>query len=261
LRSIINATRPDDSIVQHHAKALHPAQGFCASAADTLSTMNATILQGTELERQTLRLYAQLLATGTQWGGALVVTAGAGCSATGMPAAVSIAGGCTLALDPDVATVKAVFRQGGLDFVVNTLDEALRVLKNEIRQHKPLSVALTAPLAETLAEMDERGVRADLRLDLRLALSTDVAAALELTDEAAACLDRHGYAEVSLSGAECRALEAAVLSQLEATDLPRRRWLERIAHYQRPQPGAPRLCWLTAVEQAALLPEQAAAVR
>lgn len=255
--------QPLGGIVAHHAKALHSLQGFCAFAADTLEAMTttSTTLQGTELERQTLRLYAHLQALRAGWGGALVVTAGAGASATGLPAAVSIAGGCTLVVDPDVATVKSVFRQGGLDFVVNTLDEALRVLKNEIRQHKPLSVALTAPLAETLAEMDERGVRADLRLDLRLALSTDVAAALQLTDEAAAWLDRHGYAEVSLSGAERRALEAAVLSQLEATDLPRRRWLERIAHYQRPLPGAPRLCWLTAAEQAALLTQQAVAAR
>lgn len=212
----------------------------------------ATTLQGTELERQTLRLYARLLALRPNWGGALVVTAGAGASATGLPAAVSIAGGCTLVVDPDVATVKSVFRQGGLDFVVNTLDEALRVLKNEIRQHKPLSVALTAPLAETLAEMDERGVRADLRLDLRLDLLTEVAAPLELTDEAAAWLERHGYAEVSLPGEERRALEAAVLARLDAADAPRRRWLERIAHYQRPEPGAPRLCWLTEAEQAAL---------
>lgn len=236
-------------------------QGFCAFAADTLNRMNATILQGTELERQTLRLYAQLLATGTQWGGALVVTAGAGCSATGLPAAVSIAGGCTLALDPDVATVKAVFRQGGLDFVVNTLDEALRVLKNEIRQHKPLSVALTAPLEPVLAEMEERGVRADLRLDPPVGTGV----AQELAPDAAAWLAQRGYAEVSLPGQsgskpgqDRRALEAAVLAHLDAGDAPRRRWLERIAHYQRPLPGAPRLCWLTAAEQAALLPSLAA---
>jgi len=251
--------QPPGGIVAHHAKALHSLQGFCAFAADTLEAMTttSTTLQGTELERQTLRLYAHLQALRAGWGGALVVTAGAGASATGLPAAVSIAGGCTLAVDPDVATVKAVFRQGGLDFVVNSLDEALRVLKNEIRQHKPLSVALTAPLEPVLAEMDERGVRADLRLDLPNATGV----ALELAPDAAAWLEQHGYAEVSLPGEDRRALEAAVLARLDANDAPRRRWLERIAHYQRPQAGAPRLCWLTAAEQSALLPMQAVTAR
>ena len=81
------------------------------------------MLMATDLQRQTLRLYGELLARSDVWGGKLVFTSGEGASATGLPAAVSIAGGTTLVLDPEAATVKAVFRNGGIDFVVNTLDE------------------------------------------------------------------------------------------------------------------------------------------
>ena len=68
-----------------------------------------------DLQRQTLRLYGELLARSDVWGGKLVFTCGDGASATGLPAAVSIAGGTTLVLDSDSATVKAVFRSGGIE--------------------------------------------------------------------------------------------------------------------------------------------------
>jgi urocanate hydratase len=104
--------------------------------------MQQELLSGSDLQRQTLRLYGELVARHESWAGKLVFACGEGASATGLPAAASIAGGTALLLDPDAAAVKAVFRQGGVDFVVNTLDEALRVLKNEIRKQRPLSVAL-----------------------------------------------------------------------------------------------------------------------
>ncbi len=96
--------------------------------------MRRVVLSGVDLQRQTLRLYGELIARRESWAGQLVFAYGEGVSATGLPAAVSIAGGTLLLLDPDTAAVKSVFRQGGVDFVVNTLDEALRVLKNEITQ-------------------------------------------------------------------------------------------------------------------------------
>ncbi len=55
-------------------------------------------------------------------------------------------------------------RTGELDFVVNTLDEALRTLKNEIRQRRPLSVGLIADTDLALAEIAERGLLPDLLL-------------------------------------------------------------------------------------------------
>ena len=96
------------------------------------------------------------------WGGGLVLCCGEGCAAGGVPAAVSIAGGATLAIDGDAGAVKAAMRRGEIDFVVNTLDEALRALKNEVRQRGPLSVGLIADVSAALREMVERGVPPDL---------------------------------------------------------------------------------------------------
>ncbi len=201
-------------------------------------------MPSTDLQRQTLRHYGHLIARRESWAGQLVFTAGEGSSATGLPAAVSIAGGCTLALDPDAATVKSVFRQGGVDFVVNTLDEAVRVLKNEIRQHKPLSVALIAPLQPTLGEMTERGLQPDL--DCTTPATDDL-----LTPWLAA----RNWSEVALPATSLRELDAHLLTLLPPDDNLRRRWLQRIAHYQRPTPNTPRLLWLTPAEQALLQPE------
>ncbi len=198
----------------------------------------------TDLQRQTLRHYGNLIARRESWAGQLIFTAGEGSSATGLPAAVSIAGGCTLVLDPDAAAVKSVFRQGGVDFVVNTLDEAVRVLKNEIRQHKPLSVALIAPLQPTLDEIAERGLQPDL--DLSSPPTDDL-----LTPWLAA----RSWSEVALPAASLRELDAQLLTLLPPNDTLRRRWLQRIAHYQRPTPNTPRLLWLTPAEQATLQPE------
>lgn len=203
------------------------------------------MLTATDLQRQTLRLYGELLARSDVWAGKLVFTLGEGASATGLPAAVSVAGGTTLVLDPDAATVKAVFRSGGIDFVVNTLDEALRVLKNEIRQHKPLSVALIAAIEPTLAEMNERGVQPDLRWEVSASQTPELTAWLasrswsvnEFTAETTAAL---------------RALDARLLKALPPDDNIRRAWLQRIAHYQRPTANGARLLWLTPAEAAQL---------
>ena len=43
-------------------------------------------------------------------------------------------------------------------------DEALRVLKNEIRKHRPLSVALDGAVEPAIEEMRERGVLPDLQV-------------------------------------------------------------------------------------------------
>jgi urocanate hydratase len=224
------------------------------------------VLSPTDLQRQTLRLYGELIARRENWGGQLVFTAGEGSSASGLPAAVSIAGGTTLALDPDATSVKSVFRQGGVDFVVNTLDEALRVLKNEIRQHRPLGVGLIAEIEPVLAEMAERGVLPDLHVSLdapaellfqasepsegpgreHLHLTTRDGIAAP-TPQLAKWLAGHNWSEhlqPSTPETPLRALDAQLLAALPPDDTIRRTWLQRISHYQRPTPGAARVLWL-----------------
>ena len=221
------------------------------------------MLTPTDLQRQTLRLYGELIARRDSWSGQLVFTCGAGSSASGLAAAVSIAGGTTLALDPDASAVKAVFRQGGVDFVVNTLDEALRVLKNEIRQHRPLGVGLIAEVGPVLAEMAERGVLPDLCVSIDETEAADSALPLPTgrqilqletqdgiavpTPELTAWLATRGWKEsvvVSTPEGSLRALDEKLLADLAPEDTFRRTWLQRISHYQRATAGGVRASWI-----------------
>ena len=213
---------------------------------------------------QTLRLYAELLSRYDTLASRLIFTHGARCSATGLAAAVNIAGGVSLLVDPDAVTVKATFRSGGLDFLVTNLDEALRVLKNEIRKHTPLSVALIADPAAVLAEMQARGVQPDLEISFgespdslaltSLSLATD-AGLIQPSTHALAWLTARSWSENTVPAettADLRALDVHLIQQLPSGDAIRLQWLRRIPHYVRPAAGTGRTIWLTPAEHAAL---------
>ena len=74
----------------------------------------------------------------------------------------SIAGAASLCVDADRNRLRHGMKQGFCDFVVNDLDEALRILKNEIRKKQPVSVCLSSVPEDCIAEMIERGVQPDL---------------------------------------------------------------------------------------------------
>ena len=74
----------------------------------------------------------------------------------------NIAGAATLAATADPAAQKQAIRDGVADFLVNNLDEALRILKNEIRKSEAVAVCLAAAPQTVEREMLERGVLPDL---------------------------------------------------------------------------------------------------
>lgn len=80
--------------------------------------------------------------------------------------AVAIAGnvaGCaTLAATADPEAQKLAVRDGVVDFLVTSLDEALRILKNEIRKHATVAVCVGSAPHDIEREMQERGVEPDL---------------------------------------------------------------------------------------------------
>jgi hypothetical protein len=76
--------------------------------------------------------------------------------------AANIAGAATLASTPDAAAQRKAIREGVVDFLVTSLDEALRILKNELRKRQPVAVGVTLTLETILRQMDERGVLPDL---------------------------------------------------------------------------------------------------
>jgi urocanate hydratase len=193
-------------------------------------------MQNRDMQRETMRLYGALADVREDWGGRLVLLCGPGCALTGAPAAVSIAGGTTLALDSDGVAVKAAQRAGRLDFVVNTLDEALRALKNEVRQRRPLSVGLIADVEATLGEMAERGVAPDLRME----------------SGAQSSAVRGEYFFAAQDAAGLRELDAALLGAVPAEDLVRRHWIQRAPQFLREARAGGRWIWLSEDEVAAL---------
>lgn len=76
--------------------------------------------------------------------------------------AANIAGAATLAASADLAAQKQAIRDGIIDFAVTTLDEALRILKNELRKGEAVAVCVSAAPRALEAELHERGVAPDL---------------------------------------------------------------------------------------------------
>ena len=76
--------------------------------------------------------------------------------------AANIAGAASLAASSDPVAQRQAMRDGVVDFLVTSLDEALRILKNEIRKRQTVSVAVGLDPAEAVGQMLERGVLPDL---------------------------------------------------------------------------------------------------
>ncbi len=79
-----------------------------------------------------------------------------------MVIAGNVSGCATLAATAELTAQKLVIREGVVDFVVTSLDEALRILKNEIRKCATVAVCVGAAPAGVELEMIERGVLPDL---------------------------------------------------------------------------------------------------
>jgi urocanate hydratase len=84
---------------------------------------------------------------------------GAGCA---LVVAANIAGAATLTASAEIAAQKQAIRDGVIDFLVTSLDEALRILKNELRKGETVAVCAGKPPEEIEREMAERGVLPDL---------------------------------------------------------------------------------------------------
>jgi hypothetical protein len=76
--------------------------------------------------------------------------------------AANIAGAATLAASDDPAAARQAMRDGVVDFLVNSLDEALRVLKNQVRKRETVAVCVSLAPGAVEDEMRARGVVPDL---------------------------------------------------------------------------------------------------
>ena len=79
-----------------------------------------------------------------------------------MVVAANVAGAASLATMGDDTAQRLAVRDGVVDFLVNSLDEALRILKNQIRKGETGAVCIAGTAEAVDAEMLERGVLPDL---------------------------------------------------------------------------------------------------
>jgi urocanate hydratase len=231
-----------------------------------------------EIQPRALKALTALYQIRPSWEGSVILSLGLDISGSALAIAGNIVGAVTLAIDDDPAHLREVVRSGACDFVVNTLDEAIRAMKNEVRKRAPLSVALAADPAKAIAEILERGLAPQL-----FASSTAGSEGEKLVAQAAPNLALLGatllsYAEAPVSTphewlyvshlvadltarngwsldtftfdtpATLRAFDKDAINLLLNEDHLRRRWLEaapRILQRQRPPQ---RTLWLTSAE-------------
>jgi urocanate hydratase len=149
--------------------------------------------------------------------------------------AANIAGAATLVASADLATQKQAIREAIADFLVNSLDEALRVLKNQLRKRETVSVCVAMAPAAMERQMNERGVQSDLlRRDVPIAPFHE-----------AIVFQEGEYDETDLSSIpalivwqvdssrrkDLATLDAIALECLDANDWLARRWLRLAPRY------------------------------
>src|SRR5215813_12146709 len=97
--------------------------------------------------------------------GRLVVTGGMGGMGGAQPLAATMNGAAFLGIDVDPERIKKRLKTGYIDVMVNSMDEALRILKNAVRKGEATSVGLVGNCADLIPELAKRGVVPDLLTD------------------------------------------------------------------------------------------------
>ena len=176
-------------------------------------------------QRDAYLCYRSVLRAGgaASLGGKLVLLSSPESTALERAAGARIAGAAALLVLENEAEGKLAVRDGACDFLVTGLDEALRILKNEVRKGAPVAVCLRAAPAPVLLELVARGVQPDL-LD---------APQSELVRRGARTIAWHPAVAHGECWVEWRAGSARALAEVDgvATDLldwdggERRRWL------------------------------------
>lgn len=219
----------------------------------------------------TLRAFTFLTSLRPDWGGALIVACGLSAGGEQFSIAANIAGAGFLAVESRTEACRAAMRSGACDFIVNSVDEALRILKNEIRKRKPVSVALSMDEAAALDQLLDRGVQPELFAAFGEATKSAAAAARRFSALGATVAEfgpksglglnadarledfttdrEFTLASFALPDAEQLRARDAELLQIVPPGDPRRRWFAsapRFFHRERPPR---RLAYLTSAER------------
>jgi hypothetical protein len=151
--------------------------------------------------------------------------------------AANIAGAASLAASSDSAAMRQAIRDGVIDFSVTSLEEALRILKNEIRKRQPVSVGVAVDSRKLVEQMIDRGVLPDLLppLDDVQARTFLKQGATEIGDPTGDLATLTGeFVTWSVDREFNRllpTLDACVQAVVSSDDHPRQRWLRRSSRY------------------------------
>ena len=146
------------------------------------------------LQAESLRLFTALRLLRPQWGGAILLGVRLDGAGRALALASLAAGAASLFLEEDAALLRTAQRDGCCTFTVTTLDEALRALKNEVRQRRAISVALRVEPSAALREMVERGVQPQATAAARPLLDAEAAAVAVLQERGAQSVSGCGLA-------------------------------------------------------------------
>ena len=149
--------------------------------------------------------------------------------------AANIAGAATLAASADRTAQKQAIREGIADFLVTSLDEALRILKNQLRKRETVAVCVAMEPAAMERAMRERGVLPHLlRSDLPVAADsaslhfdasvTDAADSADAPALVVWRVDSGRHKDLAL-------LDEAALACLSADQWAAQRWLRLAPRY------------------------------
>ena len=131
---------------------------FAAARAFLLQTYGyySTLMESARAESEPIASGSSHLGGQLFWAGEL--------DGPGRPLVVAgnIAGAASLAATNNTEAQRQAVRDGSVDFLVNSLDEALRILKNEVRKRATVAVCVAAPVDAVEQEMVERGVQPDV---------------------------------------------------------------------------------------------------
>ena len=176
------------------------------------------------------RAYARLMESArpgqeTGLGGALLYAGELDGESRALITAANIAGAASLAATADRAAQKQAIRDGIADFLVNSLDESLRILKNQLRKREPVAVCAGLEPVAVEREMAERGVRPDI---LRAALFPQVEAQFGITSAESAIV---AWSAAAASARWLPKLDALAMECLDENAWRERRWLRLAPRY------------------------------
>ncbi|WP_242914043.1 urocanate hydratase [Brevundimonas pishanensis] len=102
---------------------------------------------------------------GGDWSGKWILTAGLGGMGGAQPLAATMAGASCIAIECQRSRIEFRIRTRYLDVMAETLDEAMNLLEQSLKDGKPTSIGLLGNASDILPEMVKRGIRPDLVTD------------------------------------------------------------------------------------------------